>query len=89
VVNDQLGIALTVMVVGLILKALWDLKNAPNPGDVRAALEVKAALDRRLDRIEGDLRDMRAVIAPLHDEVTRLIDRNWRREQRERGEGGD
>jgi len=78
--SDPLGIGLIVMVVGLILKALWDLKHAPNGGDVRAALEVRQALDRRLERMEQDLREFRAMLAPLHDQVTRLIDRDRHRE---------
>lgn len=78
--NDQLGVTLLVMVVALILKALWDLKHAPNGADVREALEIRRALDQRLGRIELDLRDMRQEIGPLHDEVTRLVDRRQRRD---------
>lgn len=78
--NDHLGVTLLVMVVALILKALWDLKHAPNGADVREALEIRRALDQRLARIELDLRDMRKEISPLHDEVTRLVERRQRRD---------
>lgn len=78
--NDQLGVTLLVMVVALILKALWDLKHAPNGADVREATEIRRAMDRRLDRIEQDLRDVRGDLRPLHDEVVRLVDRRARHE---------
>lgn len=63
------------MVVALILKALWDLKHAPNGADVREATEIRKAVDQRLSRIEQDLRDLRGDITPIRDEVTRLVDR--------------
>lgn len=78
--NDPLGVALIVMVLGLILKALWDLKHAPNGADVRTALEVREALDQRLMRIEFDIREVKGKLDPLHDQVTRLVDRGGRRD---------
>lgn len=78
--NEQLGVTLLVMVVALILKALWDLKHAPNGADVREALAVREALDQRLGRIEQDIRDVRGDLAPLNDKVTRLVDRYERRD---------
>lgn len=73
--DDRLSIPLLVMVVGLILKALWDLKNAPNGADRKLVIEVRDALDQRLSRIEEDIRDLRS----LRDSVTRLVERDrWR-----------
>lgn len=73
--DDRLAIPLIVMVVGLMLKALWDLKTAPNGADKKLVLEVRDALDQRLDRIEADIRDLR----DLREMVIRLVERDrWR-----------
>ncbi len=57
--GNALGVTLLVAVVALILKALWDLKTAPNGADVKRTLETAAALERRLSSIEADLRFVR------------------------------
>lgn len=64
--NDNLGITLLVAVVALILKALWDLKTAPNGADVKHAIEVKERLERRLDSIERDVRYVRDRVIRAH-----------------------
>lgn len=63
------------MVIGLIAKALWDLKTAPNGADKKLVLEVRDSLDRRLERIEQDIRDLK----DLRQDVTRIMERDrWR-----------
>jgi len=57
--SDSLGITLLVAVVVLILKALWDLKTAPNGADVKRATDVREQLERRLLQIEADVRFVR------------------------------
>lgn len=57
--GDHLGITLLVAVVGLILKALWDLKTAPNGADVKRATDIREQLERRLEKIEDDVRFVR------------------------------
>src|SRR5207245_2584336 len=54
--HDTLGIPLLVAVVALILKALWDLKTAPNGSEVKRTIEAAAQLERRLQQMETDLR---------------------------------
>lgn len=73
--DDRLSIPLLVMVIGLIAKALWDLKTGPNGADKKLVLEVRDALDNRLERIEQDIRDLR----DLRENVIRLVERDrWR-----------
>jgi len=57
--HDSLGIPLLVAVVALVLKALWDLKTAPNGSEVKRTIEAAAQLERRLQQMETDLRWVR------------------------------
>lgn len=77
--GDNLGIVLLVLVISLILKALWDLKTAPNGADKKLVLETRHALDQRLGRIEADVREVRGLTAALHDNMTRLLERERQR----------